>query len=101
MWEGLLGGIEEVPGEDGAVNGSGRLPAAPWRRCSLGTRRAGEGPLAKKKGGGGRERRGQVEGRPGRASPLGGDGPAGRGDPAEGAPAEWGKLRPVGSGPGG
>ena len=75
MWEGLLGGIEEVPGEDGAVNGSGRLPAAPWRRCSLGTRRAGEGPLAKKR----------VEG--------GKDGDWRRGDPGVRAPLEGTDLR--------
>ena len=71
MWEGLLGGIEEVPGEDGAVNGSGRLPAAPWRRCSLGTRRAGEGPLPKTK----REEGGR-------------DGDWRRGDPGVRAPLE-------------
>lgn len=76
MWDGLLGGIEQVPGEDGAVNGSGRLLAAPWRRCSLGTRRAGEGPLAKKKG---------MEG--------GKDGDWRRGDPGVRAPLEGTDLR--------
>lgn len=76
MWEGLLGGIEEVPGEDGAVNGSGRLPAAPWRRCSLGTRRAGEGPLPKTK----REEGGR-------------DGDWRRGDPGVRAPLEGTDLR--------
>ena len=99
MWEGLRGGILEVPGEDGAVSGSGRLPAAPWRRCSSGPRRAGGGLLAKRKG---------VEGE-GKAGTGGGETlvcepPEGtdlRGDPADGAPGEWGTSGWWGSGRGG